>query len=74
MGGLNANFSCPGDAGVGFDFEYAIRLWREGHSVGLADLEFTHRGGGGGGSQTTTRGGESSAAAVGLCRLNQVDP
>ena len=43
-GGLNANYSCAGDAGIGFDFEYAIRLWKLGHSVGLAELGFNHGG------------------------------
>lgn len=43
VGGLNANFSCPGQPGPGFDFEYAVRLWRHGHAVGLAELGFNHR-------------------------------
>eukprot|EP00192_Tetraselmis_astigmatica_P006614 CAMPEP_0117657112 /NCGR_PEP_ID=MMETSP0804-20121206/5159_1 /TAXON_ID=1074897 /ORGANISM="Tetraselmis astigmatica, Strain CCMP880" /LENGTH=709 /DNA_ID=CAMNT_0005463549 /DNA_START=405 /DNA_END=2531 /DNA_ORIENTATION=+ len=40
LGGLQEAFSCPGDAGIGFDFEYSIRLWAAGYQVGLYDPRF----------------------------------
>lgn len=33
LGGLQEGFSCPGDAGIGFDFEYSIHLWKAGYQV-----------------------------------------
>lgn len=40
LGGLQEGFSCPGDAGIGFDFEYSIHLWKVGYQVGLYDVAF----------------------------------
>lgn len=28
------NFSCPGDPGIGFDYEYSLRTWWKGYQVG----------------------------------------
>eukprot|EP00873_Tetraselmis_striata_P028799 jgi/Tetstr1/449063/TSEL_036277.t1 len=35
LGGLHRELSCPGEAGIGFDFELSARMWAEGHQVGL---------------------------------------
>lgn len=35
-GGLSMGLSCPGEAGIGYDFELSVRMWAEGHKVGLA--------------------------------------
>lgn len=43
LGGFNLNFSCAGEMGQGFDFEYSVRLWREGWRVGLYDGGWEHR-------------------------------
>eukprot|EP00873_Tetraselmis_striata_P019614 jgi/Tetstr1/439878/TSEL_028286.t1 len=40
LGGLQEGFSCPGDAGIGFDFEYSIHLWKAGYQVGLYNVNF----------------------------------
>ena len=40
LGHFNANFSCVGEAGIGFDFEYSLRLWKHGHEVGLYYTNF----------------------------------
>jgi GT2 family glycosyltransferase len=37
LGQFNLNFSCAGDPGIGFDFEYSVRMWKEGGRVGLYD-------------------------------------
>ena len=42
VGGFNHNFSCPGQPGIGLDFELSIRMWRLGRSVGLYDSKFKH--------------------------------
>ena len=42
VGGFNHNFSCPGQPGIGLDFELSIRMWRLGRSVGLYDAKFKH--------------------------------
>ena len=42
LGQFNLNFSCPGDPGIGFDFEYSVRLWHENARVGLYDPLWTH--------------------------------
>jgi GT2 family glycosyltransferase len=42
LGGFNHNFSCPGQPGIGLDFELSIRMWRLGRSVGLYDSKFQH--------------------------------
>lgn len=43
LGMFNLNFSCAGEAGMGFDFEYSVRLWKEGYKVGLYDAKWAHR-------------------------------
>ena len=43
LGMFNVNFSCAGHAGMGFDFEYSVRLWKEGFKVGLYDARWAHR-------------------------------
>ena len=40
LGGFNRNLSCPGEPGIGFDFEYSIRLWYNNYQVALAESEF----------------------------------
>mmetsp|Transcript_594 Transcript_594/g.715 ORF Transcript_594/g.715 Transcript_594/m.715 type:complete len:666 (+) Transcript_594:440-2437(+) len=42
LGGFNANFSCVGDSGIDFDFEYSIRLWASGYEVGLGEFRIRH--------------------------------
>jgi len=42
LGQFNLNFSCPGDPGIGFDFEYSLRLWNSGGQVALFDPQWTH--------------------------------
>uniref|UniRef100_A0A061S309 Glycosyltransferase 2-like domain-containing protein n=1 Tax=Tetraselmis sp. GSL018 TaxID=582737 RepID=A0A061S309_9CHLO len=34
-GGLHVGLSCPGEPGIGYDFELSVRMWDEGHKVGL---------------------------------------
>ncbi len=34
---FHPGLSCPGHAGIGFDFEYSIRVWYHGYTVGLYD-------------------------------------
>lgn len=38
VGMFHPALSCPGDAGIGFDFEYSIRLWHHGYTVGRCKL------------------------------------
>ena len=45
VGGFNHNFSCPGQPGIGLDFELSIRMWELGRSVGLYDAKFKHASG-----------------------------
>jgi GT2 family glycosyltransferase len=42
VGGFNVNFSCPGQPGIGLDFELSIRLWKLGRHVALYDPDFKH--------------------------------
>mmetsp|Transcript_13826 Transcript_13826/g.23366 ORF Transcript_13826/g.23366 Transcript_13826/m.23366 type:complete len:273 (+) Transcript_13826:113-931(+) len=42
LGGLNQNFSCVGDSGIDFDFEYSVRLWKSGYEVGLSEFRLRH--------------------------------
>ena len=77
VGMFHPGFSCPGDAGIGFDFEYSVRLWYHGYAVGLYDAEFRDaraaRGGGGGGDTTTSKGdrGTRRSGSVVRKRLQQ---
>ncbi|XRB13026.1 glyco_trans_2-like domain-containing protein [Pseudoscourfieldia marina] len=40
LGMFNGNFSCVGEAGIGFDFEYSLRLWKHNYEVGLYYTNF----------------------------------
>jgi hypothetical protein len=42
LGNFQTNFSCPGDPGIGFDFEYSVRLWNAGAHVALWDPLWAH--------------------------------
>ncbi|KAK3242517.1 hypothetical protein CYMTET_47805 [Cymbomonas tetramitiformis] len=35
LGMYSTDFSCPGAAGIGFDFEFSVRSWYHGFQVGL---------------------------------------
>jgi len=39
-GMFHTNFSCPGQPGIGFDYEYSVRMWHSGQTVGLYDAGF----------------------------------
>lgn len=41
-GAYNLNFSCVGDSGIDFDFEYSIRMWKTGYHVALAEFRLRH--------------------------------
>ena len=43
LGMFDRRFSCPGGPGIGFDFEYSVRNWYNGHSVGLYTSNFQSR-------------------------------
>ena len=43
LGMYHPGFSCPGDPGIGFDFEFSIRTWKAGYRVGLTPSEFRNR-------------------------------
>lgn len=43
LGMYHPGFSCPGDPGIGFDFEFSIRTWKAGYRVGLTPSEFKNR-------------------------------
>ena len=45
-------FSCPGEMGIGFDFEFSIRLWKNGLGVGLYSSGFKDGLGGGGSTRS----------------------
>jgi GT2 family glycosyltransferase len=45
-------FSCPGEMGIGFDFEFSIRLWKNGLGVGLYTSGFKDGLGGGGSTRS----------------------
>ena len=40
LGGFNKNLSCPGEPGIGFDFEYSVRLWYNNFQVALIYSDF----------------------------------
>mmetsp|Transcript_30274 Transcript_30274/g.85562 ORF Transcript_30274/g.85562 Transcript_30274/m.85562 type:complete len:690 (-) Transcript_30274:1615-3684(-) len=44
-GMFNMNFSCRGDPGIGFDYEYSLRTWWKGYQVGLFNPEFVYHWG-----------------------------
>ena len=41
-GMFHQSFSCRGDPGIGFDYEYGIRLWKRGFEVGLTIMQFRY--------------------------------
>lgn len=42
MGGFHANYSCRGEAGIGMDYELALRMWKSGLKVGLYEHGMRH--------------------------------
>jgi len=44
-GMFHQSFSCRGDPGIGFDYEYGIRLWRRKYEVGLTIMHFRYHQG-----------------------------
>eukprot|EP00873_Tetraselmis_striata_P003378 jgi/Tetstr1/423642/TSEL_014278.t1 len=44
-GMFNMNFSCPGDPGIGFDYEFSLRTWWKGYQVGLFKPGFVYHWG-----------------------------
>ncbi|KAK3233384.1 hypothetical protein CYMTET_56316 [Cymbomonas tetramitiformis] len=45
-GAFIPSFSCRGDPGIGFDYEYGIRLWKLGFQTGLTMMNFKMHAGG----------------------------
>lgn len=43
MGMFHPSLSCPGDSGIGFDYEFSIRAWKMGFKVGLTKYNFQMR-------------------------------
>ena len=41
-GMFNGNFSCRGEAGIGFDYEFALRTWYLGYHVGVFKSEMNY--------------------------------
>ena len=35
LGMFHTDFSCVGDAGIGFDYELSIRAWKHNYTAGL---------------------------------------
>ncbi|XRB17234.1 glycosyltransferase 2-like domain-containing protein [Pseudoscourfieldia marina] len=48
LGGFQLGFSCKGESGIGFDFEYSVRNWKNGYEVALWNANFRKLGGTGG--------------------------
>ena len=44
-GMFHTSFSCRGDPGIGFDYEYGIRLWKKKYEVGLTIMQFRYHQG-----------------------------
>ena len=42
---FHQSFSCRGDPGIGFDYEYGIRLWKKKFEVGLTIMQFRYHQG-----------------------------
>ncbi|KAK3233927.1 hypothetical protein CYMTET_55799 [Cymbomonas tetramitiformis] len=40
-GMFHTSFSCAGEPGIGFDYEYSIRMWNEGYRTGIYYSGFT---------------------------------
>ena len=64
VGMFHPGLSCAGDAGIGFDFEYAVRLWYHGYVTGLYDAAFRDARSGGGGDGKGDRGTRRSGNVV----------
>ena len=62
VGMFHPGLSCPGDAGIGFDFEYSVRLWYHGYAIGLYDAGFRDARAGGG--EKGDRGTRRSSSVV----------
>ena len=45
VGMFHQSFSCRGDPGIGFDYEYGIRLWKKKYEVGLTIMSFRYHQG-----------------------------
>jgi len=58
VGGFYEAFSCRGDPGIGFDYEFGIRLWKQGYQVGLTIQGFRYHAG------STRSGGTRSSTAM----------
>ena len=59
------NFSCRGEPGIGFDYEFALRTWYLGYHVGVFKSEMDYHVGGesavvGGGYHTLILGSDGS--------------
>lgn len=39
---FNLNFSCAGDPGIHFEYEYSLRTWYRGYHAGIYDCNFNH--------------------------------
>jgi len=44
-GMFNMNFSCRGDPGIGFDYEFSLRTWWKGYQVALFNCQFNYHWG-----------------------------
>lgn len=42
LGMFNLNFSCAGDPGIHFEYEYSLRTWYRGYHAGIYDCNFNH--------------------------------
>jgi len=58
VGSFREEFACRGDPGIGFDYEYGIRLWQRGYQVGLTIQGFRYHVG------KTRAGGTRSSVAM----------
>lgn len=55
LGGFNKNLSCPGEPGIGFDFEYSMRLWYNNYQVALTETQFLRSHGKAAGTRANSR-------------------
>ncbi|KAK3280695.1 hypothetical protein CYMTET_11476 [Cymbomonas tetramitiformis] len=40
---FHQDFSCRGEPGIGFDYEFSLRCWQHGYQVGLTDFNFDYQ-------------------------------
>ena len=45
MGGLDYGYSCRGDPGIGFDWEFSLRNWVKGYAVAIFEMGNTRQQG-----------------------------